>query len=248
MIGSPEKSCAGDFLPTHDATTNVLLPGRILASQTVTFTPEDYPFMFQWKLLIPGIEDPIYPAVEHWNQTLTRDPTGTKNITAWMFYEGELLTVHNHRHYLIPVDQSTVEFFPSNGLGTALTTLPIFLLGHILFDINLGAPNLDLFLWSKCAASMLVSAGIVWLWMALCLMVPRRAALVLASAAAFGTSVWSLASQALSNQASAFCFTNCALYWMIRFTLQVRFASYHIKHHIVLSSHVTCALSLRRAN
>ena len=86
------SSFAGDFLPTHDATTNVLLPGRILASQTVTFTPEDYPFMFQWKLLVPGI-DAIVKKIPGFNVTgayaaLLQDAFTVRAFTCLLHLDG----------------------------------------------------------------------------------------------------------------------------------------------------------------
>lgn len=133
-----------------------------------------------------------------------------------------MLSVYTHRHFLIPVVDSTAEYFPTSGLGTALTTLPLFLLGHVVLNISLNIPNTALFELSKFAASLLVAVGMVWLWMTLCLLLPKRTALLVALITACGTSAWSLTSQALTSHASACCFINCALYWLARFTLQVR--------------------------
>ena len=43
----------GDILPGNDATANVRLAGKVVSKHKLVFTPEDDPFMFEWRLKTP---------------------------------------------------------------------------------------------------------------------------------------------------------------------------------------------------
>jgi hypothetical protein len=51
-----------------------------------------------------GEDDVYYPAIEHWDQVISRDPRTGANLTAHMYYDQQLLSVLFFLTFSVAVD------------------------------------------------------------------------------------------------------------------------------------------------
>jgi hypothetical protein len=86
----------GVFLRVGDVVPNVYLPVQILARGTLTFSPEETPFMFLW-------EDPVRFPGRRLGMRSWDDPIAGK--TARELYRSGQLRVAAPRYYLVPAVQ-----------------------------------------------------------------------------------------------------------------------------------------------
>ena len=171
----------GDFLPIGDAKASTYLPVSLLSEGNLTFTPEEFPFMFVWNYSAPdGVHEVSFNAWDEKSRAL---------------YADGRLTVSAPRYYLVPSKREG-EYINTFGPGVGLTALPFFA-GVSLFTDDLGAQPKLLWYTGKTVAAALVAASAYFVFLTGLTFASRRAALLLAAAYGLGTCVWSISSQAL---------------------------------------------------
>ncbi len=182
----------GDFQMSNDSKPNMHLAMRLLKEGRLTFTPEQMPFMFVWRLDTPyGPE--IYQ-FRRWDQTIQgRQPAELRRAG--------LLSEPHPRYYIVPSKRMDPEtgkplYVNTFGPGAALTALPVYAVVDLLRG-NLS-DHLEVMIRAGkfvAAAMVAASAGMVFLTVARFTSV--FGALLAAVAYGLGTCVWSVSSQTL---------------------------------------------------
>jgi hypothetical protein len=204
----------GAFLRVGDATTNLYLPVQILTRGTLTFSPEEMPFMFLWKDLVLSPQKPI--RVNSWDDKIF-------GHVARDLYRGGTLTPAQPRYYLVPAVQPG-RYVGIYGPGAGLSALPYFALLSLLrpdwrdSTEILGAEG-------KFFASLAIAGSAVFVYLALLRFLSRRRALLLALLYGAGTCVWTEPSQTLWQQTPAIFFVALGSYLLLRITEGARFAA-----------------------
>ena len=178
----------GDILPGQDATANVRLAAKVVSKRTLVFTPEDDPFMFQWRLKTSEGEQPAtFPS---WKSRYQGGPIRR-------VYERGDLTKPEPLYYLIPSRFPGV-YVNKYGLGAGLFAAP-FVAAVYPFapDIYDRRPSTLLWYTAKVAAASAVAGSAVFLFLAALAFARPSTAACLALAYGLGTCVWSSSSQTL---------------------------------------------------
>ena len=196
----------GDFLPGHDTSPNVYLAINVIQRGELSFTPESTPGVFLWKLATPSGPRPV--EIPFPDDTIDGHPFDELLHAGALQVTGPRYNVIESR-----IPGRYVSTFP---VATGLFALPLFfLVALVTGDITAlgGVP------WhtAKVAASLFMAGSAVFVFVtALAFLRPRRA-LVVALGYAFGTSVFSLGSQALwTHGPTELCIAAGAWCWLLR--------------------------------
>lgn len=176
----------GGFVPSNGAKSNSWLPVQVLQRGSLSFSPDEVPFMFTWRL-----ETPAGPRRARFASFSER--AGGRSF-AELAAEGRL-TVLAPRYYLVPSVQSG-RYVDTFGPGAGLTALPLFAVLRAAAGDLAARPRL---LWygAKWAASAAVAGSAALLFLAALALTDRRRALLVALVYGLGSAVWSISSQAL---------------------------------------------------
>jgi len=178
----------GDVLPGADATANVRLAGKLVSRGKMVFTPEEDPFMFEWRLKTSrGYENATFHS---WDSGLNGEPI------RWAYGRGEL-DKPNPCYFLMKTRYPGVfanRYGPAAGLFAVPFAAAVYPFARDFYDRPSAA-----ILWfcGKVAASCAVAASAVLLFLAALPYLRRGTAVWLALAYGLGTCVWSAGSQTL---------------------------------------------------
>jgi hypothetical protein len=201
-------------LPVNDATANVALPISLLNEGNLTFTPDEFPGMFEWRLSTDG--GPEYAEVRSWGMYLG-DRTAAERFSA-----GELRLVGPR--YFLTGTQTGAEYVNYYGLGSGLTALPAFAALHLMLGDLREYETLSLYA-GKFMAACAVSGSAVFLFLIASSYTRRFNALLVALSYGLGTCVWSTSSQALWQHGPAELYLAMAIYFFTRAREGPRFAA-----------------------
>ena len=177
----------GDVTVVNDASPATYLPSRALGAGTLTYTPEDTPFMFYW-LAGEGEKAAVvwFPAWDH--------PIGPRPARAWL--EAGRLKVARAEYYLLPARGEPGRYVGCYGPLAGLFAVPLALLARPFT----GDGSSTLWTLGKISAAALTAGSVLFLYWTALARLPRPRALLVATAYAAGTCVWSVTSQAMWQQ------------------------------------------------
>ena len=194
----------GSVLPSNDITVNVELPANFLKQRGLSFSPQDEPSMFVWQ----HGED--QHTVWSWNGAA---PDG-RTWDQWR-QEG-LLEVKRPRYYLArSVDPERRGYVSTYGIGAGLVALPAFAVRHWL-DLGFLENRAAKWLTAKWVASACVALSVAILFVTARPIAGRCLAVGIALSFGFGTSVWSMSSQALWQSGPSVLFLSLAVFCLSR--------------------------------
>ncbi|HOE66598.1 MAG TPA: hypothetical protein PLO62_08720 [Candidatus Hydrogenedentes bacterium] len=180
----------GDLLVVNDATPNLYLPVSLVREGNVTFTPDEYPFMFIWNVDTPaGQQQRLFPP---WDMTfqgasiLDLHRAGKARVKGGIYMAVESVREGQY-----------VNFF---GLGTGISALPVIgPLTGVLGDWHLH----QAWLWQagKCIAAAYAAGSAALLVLVARSLIDGKSAFLVALAYGLGTCVWSVSSQGLTQHA-----------------------------------------------
>lgn len=188
----------GDFLVGNDAKSNVYLAPTLLSKGRLTFTPQDTPFMFHWKLSTP--EADVAVRFDHWDAQELATPTTplvlSRNGALRELYDEGRLTVQAAKYYVVPTT-TPGHYITTFGPGSGLSALPVYWLLEMVLDGDLINSPRALWYGGKFAAAACVAGSAVFVFFTVLAYLDVRRASIVALAYGLGTSVWSISSQTL---------------------------------------------------
>jgi hypothetical protein len=192
-----------DFNPASDSIPNLFLASNLVTRGSLSFSPEELPFMFAWRLKTSAGDRIFKPA--SWESTV-------QGRTALELYREGRLEPFSAKYYLVPSTEPG-RYVGIYGPGAGLLALPV--LGPVA--LIPGARNFGALGYAgKSLASLLVAGSAVFVCLAALRFVPSRQALALGLVYGLGTCVWSESSQALWQQTPALFFVAWGTYLLVR--------------------------------
>lgn len=178
----------GDFLPGNDATANVRLAAKMVSQRKLVFTPEEDPFLFEWRVQTP--EGEKYASFRSWDQPLDGEPVR-------LAYQRGVIGKPDP-HYFLTKTRFPGVYANRYGLGAALFAAP-FVAAIYPFAGDLYQRSSVPMLWHACkvATAFAVAASAVFLFLAALATLRPGTAAGLALLYGLGTCVWSTSSQTL---------------------------------------------------
>ena len=178
-----------EFCISHDITASILLPLNVINYGTLTYRPERWPALFEWKL---GFENGCFLEPLHLANV-------TSPVASSLLNLGHL-SVRRERYFMIPVHHGNGTYANIFGVGAGLTSLPvIYLMKWISPE---GWTSSDggydsLFLGAKVTASLCCTAAAILLFLILRARFGTITAFVMSLHYGLCTTVFSMASQGL---------------------------------------------------
>ena len=189
----------GSFLPGNDTLANVYVPASFLEYGSAFVDPATTPQLFRWEVLVENTWIP------------TNVLEAPENI-APLIEQGRLRATEQYA-----VVRTADDLFANTfGLGVVFISIPFF------FLVTLGIPDLlwqasALFMSAKVLASLLTAGTVTLMFLTLRRQVTSTFWLyALTGAFAFGTSLWSLSSQALWQSTFNLFFVTLTLFFVAR--------------------------------
>jgi hypothetical protein len=197
----------GDILPGNDATASVRLAGKVVSQRKLVFTPEEDPFMFEWRLKTPKGEESA--TFHSWQSPLNHEPIR-------QVYERGDLSRPNPIYYLMRTRFPGV-YANRYGLGAGLFAVPFVAAVYAFARDFYDRPSATL-LWhaTKVAVSCAVAASAVLLFLAALAYLRPGTAVWLALAYGLGTCVWSSSSQTLWQHGPMEFFLALGTYFLLQ--------------------------------
>jgi len=202
-------SSNGGPLPGNDTKASAWLPVVVLDRGELTFTPDDEPFMFTWKIATADGPRRIAFDNRHWTmdvdgKTLAEHrAAGTLQVVKGKYYVRE--TVHDGR------------YAGSYGPGAGLAALPVFA-AFRLAGADLSPGEAAPWVAAKAAASLFVAGSAALLFFIARRFLSASTALALVAVYALGTSAWSTSTQALWQHGPNSFFLAAAALLLLRST------------------------------
>lgn len=194
----------GNFLPGNDAKPNVFLAVSILTEGNPSFSIDEFPFMFSWKLDEGNRWSNIL--INNWDDIV-------QGTTARDLYEQGKITFDNHKFYLVKTNQPDV-FVNTFGLGTGLFALPFFAVASLFSDAFL-IDHWHIWHLSKIISSLSVSLAAVFIFLAARRFTGRLSSTLIAIIFGTATCVWSLSSQQLLQHGPNEFFLALGIYFAV---------------------------------
>ncbi len=195
----------GHVQPGNDAKANVYLPIALLEGHSLGFAPERFPFMFEWRARVKGRERHL--SFADWD----RAAAGT---TLRDLYSRGWLEVIGPKYYLVPGAHED-RYVNTFGPGAGIAAFPIYALFWLASDDFAEEPARVL-LAGKIAASLMVSASAVFVFLTCLEITGRRRSFIIACVYALGTCVWSIASQTLWQHGPALFYVSLGILFLFR--------------------------------
>lgn len=195
----------GSFLRVGDAVPNLYLPVQILSRGSLTFSPEEAPFMFTWedRVHLPGKR----LTVRSWDDRVMG------HVARDLHRSGAFVLVAP-KYYLVRAVQPG-RYVGIYGPGAGVSALPFFALVALVRpdwrenSAVLGAEG-------KLFASMAIAGSAVLVFLSLLRFLPCRPSLALTVLYGTGTCVWAEPSQTLWQQSPAIFFVALGVYLFLR--------------------------------
>jgi hypothetical protein len=197
----------GDVLPGNDAAASVRLAGKLVSKHKLVFTPEEDPFMFEWRL--KTAEGDRHAHFHSWRSSLNGEPVRRA-------YERGDLSQPEPNYYLMRTRQAGM-YANRYGVGAALFAVPfvaaVYPFARDLYD----RPSAGI-LWftTKVAAACAVAASAMLLFLAALPWLRPKTAVWLTLAYGLGTCVWSSSSQALWQHGPMEFFLALGTYFLLQ--------------------------------
>jgi hypothetical protein len=197
----------GDILEGNDAAGNVRLAGKVVSKHKLVFTPEEDPFMFDWRLKTP--EGERFAQFHSWRSSLKGEPIRRA-------YERGELGKPEPCYYLTRTRVPGV-YANRYGVGASLFAIPfvaaVYPFARDLYDRPSAA-----ILWhtTKVASACAVAASAVLLFLAALPFLRPKTAAWLALAYGLGTCVWSASSQTLWQHGPTEFFLALGTYFLMQ--------------------------------
>lgn len=198
--GIQDQFIGQDCFSVNDSSAVISQSLSLIRDGDLTFRPVEIPHMLHWSIngmdqagtfSLPGIDDRLRDWIE----------------------AGVVLPVHQHPQ-IVKTTKPGV-FLNCFGMGGAITAAPAFAVGQLLFGPLEQKPELlDRLAFTQ--GSVLVAVSAVFLYIALCSMLTRPLALLLAIAYALGTCVFSTSSQGMWQHSATAFFATFALVCLTR--------------------------------
>ena len=201
----------GEFLVGNDAKPNVYLAVSVLNEGNPSFTPDEMPFMFLWKLQVK--DRTATCLVPGWDRSLGGVPFARLR-------EAGLLTLKGNRYYVVPSVREG-EYVCAYGPGAGLCFLPVAAVLHVMLG-DLAAHPAALWYGAKFTAALLLAASAVAVFLTACLLTAVRRAALIALVYGLGTCVWSTSSQSLWQHGANEFFLALGALLLVRASLQRR--------------------------
>ena len=197
----------GDILPGNDATANVRLAGKLVSKHKLVFTPEEDPFMFEWRLKTP--EGERRALFRSWRSSL--DGEAIRQV-----YERGDLSAPEPFYYLMKTRFPGV-YANRYGVGAGLLAVPFVAAVYPFARDFYDRPSAGI-LWfsARVAASCAVAASAVLLFLAALPWLRPGTATGLALAYGLGTCVWSSSSQTLWQHGPMEFFLALGTYFLLQ--------------------------------
>lgn len=176
----------------NDATANVRLAQQILERGRWTFTPDDSPFMFVWKLSLPDRD--VRAHFHAWDELIGGE-------SARSLRERGALTLVQSKYYVVPTRQQG-SYANTFGVGSGLLALPVVAAVKLFVSPLDGDPVM---LWriGKVVAAAATAGTAVFLFLAALSRLSLAASLCLALLFGLGTCLFSVSSQNLFQHGPA---------------------------------------------
>jgi hypothetical protein len=194
-----------DTLANNDAAANVYLPLQLLAHGRLTFTVQDSPQLFSFRMR--GAQGPKDVHFHAWDFVLD-------GKTMLEHYRAGTLEAVGPLYCLARTRRPGV-YANTFGLGAGLLALPAVAVTK-LFDPALQRHPPRLWQVGKLVAAAAVAGSAVFLFLAAAPTLGRRSAFLLALLYGLGTCVWSTSSQALFQHGPTELFLAMGCYFLIR--------------------------------
>ncbi len=191
----------------NDATANVRLAQQVLEHGRLTFTPEDSPFMFTWRLRLPDRETKA--RFRHWN-----DPAGAETMRGHL--RNGALGDPQPKYYLVETREPGV-YANTFGVGAGLLALPVLAMVKP-FVTSLDDHPAVLWQVGKLVAAAAVAGSAVFLFLAALAHLSLLGAFVLAVLYGLGTCAFSVSSQMLIQHGPAELFLARGTYFFLKKT------------------------------
>jgi hypothetical protein len=203
----------GTFVRIGDAQPNLYLPVQVLTRGSLSFTPEDAPFMFGWRLSGPR---PRRVTFRSWNDKISGTPVAALR-------DAGQLSLVGPKYYLVE-SVKRGRYVGIYGPGAGLVAVPYF---AVLCLVRPGWQDNGAVLGAeaKVFASACVAGSAVLIFWSFLLFLPRRPSLLLSLLYGAGTCVWTEPSQALWQQTPAIFFVALGAYAFLRIPEGIRFAA-----------------------
>jgi hypothetical protein len=178
----------GDFLPGNDATANVRLAAKMVSQRKLVFTPEEDPFLFEWRVQTPQGQQ--FARFRSWDQPLNGEPVRQARDRG--------IIGNPAPDYSLVKTRFPGVYANRYGLGTALFAAP-FVAAVFPFAGDFYQRSAVPMLWHACkvATAFAVAASAVFLFLAALGSLRPGTAAGLALIYGLGTCVWSTSSQTL---------------------------------------------------
>ncbi|MBL9125346.1 MAG: tetratricopeptide repeat protein, partial [Planctomycetaceae bacterium] len=211
----------GGLIILADSVSNSYLPVSLLEEGNLSYTPDEFPFMFGWEVKGPGGAQPL--AITHLTPTV-----------AALRDEG-LLQIQRENYFLVPSARPGL-YVNTFGPGAGLTALPAVAV------VRLAVGDLLDRRWWLAVACRVVSAACVagsaaLLYLTGCLFVTRGQALALALSYGLGTCVWAISSQSLTQHGPNELYLALGVYALARANVSWRWLAVA---GVALSAAVVC--------
>eukprot|EP01132_Coremiostelium_polycephalum_P000447 gene447-565_t len=227
----------GDMTIGGDSTSNVLQTLKLVSPYTqkypiFTFSPIENPCLFIWKYT-PDLNSAPQRGLtlNNWNltaQVVTK--SGERQLkSAWELYEMKRLVFENANYYLVPTTESGL-YANTFGIGTSIISAPFFFMYTRLFS-PITHPDvcqynrISYMFISKFSASFYSAVSVVAIFLTSFRILASieksqqgrlTSSTIVAILYAFGTSVFSINSQALWQHAPNTMFISLGLYFYVR--------------------------------
>lgn len=181
----------GEFLPIADALPNLRSAVGLLRNGSFSFKPLNDPGVFNWDLRTASGVRRV--RVTHWQQRIDGEPAVN------LYQRGSLAPSAVQPYFIVPTRRPD-EFVGIYGPGAGLAAAPLFGAGKLL---GVDVEESPRFLWQggkSVAAALVAGSAVLIYWIGLGITMPKRALLV-ALSYGLGTSLWSMTSQSLWQQA-----------------------------------------------
>lgn len=176
----------GNFLPTNGAKPNVFLAVSMLTEGNPSFSLDEFPFMFKWKLDQGDRWTNI--KINSWD-----DPVG--GMPARALYNQGKIVLDDHKFYLVQTNRPDV-FANTFGLGAGLFALPFFAVASVFSDAFLS-DYWHIWHLSKFVSSLSVSLAALFIFLVARRFTGRLPAALITVTFGAATCVWSISSQGL---------------------------------------------------
>lgn len=173
----------GGLIILADSVSNSYLPLTVLDEGNLSYTPDEFPFMFGWE--IAGPNGPVPLAI------MNASPTATA-----LRDEG-LLKISREHYFLVPSSRPGL-YVNTFGPGAGLTALPA------VAAVKLAVGDMMERRWllaviCRVVSSACVAGSVALVYLTAVQFVTRGQALALAIAYGIGTCVWTISSQSLTQ-------------------------------------------------